>query len=68
MTINSYFLPMARVLMVAFDGAQTLDVTGPAEVFAAAARHGAPYRVELASVGVGSVRTTSGLWSGWWPR
>src|SRR6478752_5702069 len=30
-----YFLPMRRVLIVAFEGAQTLDVTGPAEVFAA---------------------------------
>jgi transcriptional regulator GlxA family with amidase domain len=52
---------MARVIVIAFDGAQTLDVTGPAEVFAAAARQvGRPvYRVELASLGGGSIETSS---------
>ena len=48
---------MARVLLVAFEGVQTLDVTGPAEVFAAAAR----YHVELLSAGGGTVTTTSGI-------
>ena len=49
MTTIVYFLPMAgrsstrtsprrRVIVVAFDGVQTLDLTGPAEVFAVAAR------------------------------
>ncbi|MEZ4220486.1 MAG: DJ-1/PfpI family protein [Polyangiaceae bacterium] len=52
---------MPRVLLVAFEGAQTLDVTGPAEVFAAAARQGLSYRVELLSVGGGLVNTSSGI-------
>jgi transcriptional regulator GlxA family with amidase domain len=53
---------MARVIIAAFDGAQTLDVTGPAEVFATAARQtGAPhYRVEIASTRGRPIRTTSG--------
>jgi transcriptional regulator GlxA family with amidase domain len=62
MTIICYFLPM-RVLVVAFDDAQTLDVTGPAEVFAATARQlGRPaYRVELLSSGGGMRRLSSSL-------
>jgi len=64
MTKNDYFLPMVRVLVVAFDGMQTLDVTGPAEVFAGACRRvGRPvYRVELLSVGGGERCTSSGLY------
>ena len=52
---------MRRVIVVAFDGATTLDVVGPAEVFAAAAqRVGArAYRLLLASVGGGEIDTTS---------
>lgn len=49
MTIIVYFLPMARrparsrtrasrIVLVVFDGLQTLDLAGPAEVFAVAAR------------------------------
>lgn len=54
---------MARVLMVAFDGAQTLDVTGPSEVFATASRLSgrALYRVEVVTVGGGLIATSSGL-------
>lgn len=48
---------MRNVLIVVFDGVQSLDVTGPLEVFA----HAGGYRVETASLGGGSVRTTSGL-------
>mgnify|MGYP001424816261 CR=1 FL=1 len=53
---------MDRVLLVAFDGAQGLDVLGPAEVFAGVARHHAPagYDVVLA-VGGGRIRATSGV-------
>jgi transcriptional regulator GlxA family with amidase domain len=49
--------------MVLFDGVQSLDVTGPLEVFAIAADHqGNPgYRIRTASLGGGQVRTTSGL-------
>lgn len=54
---------MARVLVVAFEGVQTLDVTGPAEVFATAARLAgrALYRVEIVAVGGGLRETSSGL-------
>jgi transcriptional regulator GlxA family with amidase domain len=58
----AHFLPM-RIVLIAFDGAQGLDVFGPAEVFSAAARSPtrARYRVLLASVGGGAVRATSGI-------
>lgn len=51
-----------RVILVVFDGLQSLDATGPAEVFASASRiAGAPlYRVELASVAGGLCRTSAG--------
>jgi transcriptional regulator GlxA family with amidase domain len=51
------------VLIVLFDGVQSLDVTGPLEVFAgagAAAGHAA-YEITTASVGGAPVRTGSGL-------
>ncbi|MDK1342671.1 GlxA family transcriptional regulator [Streptomyces sp. 378] len=50
------------VLVVLFDGLQSLDVTGPVEVFAGAEllSPGA-YRIRTASVDGGPVRTTSGL-------
>lgn len=52
-----------RVVVVAFDGAQTLDVTGPAEVFAAVRRRtgASHYVVEVASVGGRTVETSSGI-------
>ena len=52
-----------RIVLVGFDGAQGLDVFGPAEVFAAANRSlgRARYRVVFASVGGGRVRATSGI-------
>ena len=61
-----YFLPMrrspARVIVVMFEGAQTLDATGPAEVFAAArAGARAAYRVVFASIGGGERTLSSGL-------
>jgi transcriptional regulator GlxA family with amidase domain len=49
---------MRDVLVVLFDRVQSLDVTGPAEVFAHAPD---AYRVRTASLGGGMVRTTSGL-------
>jgi transcriptional regulator GlxA family with amidase domain len=54
---------MTNVVILGFDGAQTLDITGPAEVFAAAGRHvgGTPFRVGVAAVGGGVIRTTSGV-------
>ncbi len=54
---------MRRIVIVAFSGAQTLDVTGPAEVFAATNRQLGQelYEVVLAAVGGGAIRTTSGI-------
>jgi transcriptional regulator GlxA family with amidase domain len=51
------------VLIVLFDGVQSLDVTGPLEVFAGARDHQGKraYRVRTASLGGAQVRTTSGL-------
>jgi transcriptional regulator GlxA family with amidase domain len=52
-----------RVVIIAFEGVQTLDVTGPAEVFAAATRAVARpcYRVVVAAIGGGARTTTCGL-------
>lgn len=56
--------PGARheVVIVVFDGVQSLDVTGPLEVWAGAARAaGSRYRVRTASPGGAAVRCSSGL-------
>jgi transcriptional regulator GlxA family with amidase domain len=62
MTYNVQILPM-RIILVGFDGAQGLDVFGPAEVFAAANRSlgNTRYRVVFAALGGGRVRATSGI-------
>jgi transcriptional regulator GlxA family with amidase domain len=58
---------MRTVLMVLFDQVQSLDVTGPLEVFTGAnawqaSRGGAPaYGIRTASLGGRAVRTSSGL-------
>ena len=58
---------MRTVLIVLFDGVQSLDVTGPLEVFNTAnrwriERDAAPgYAITTASLGGDAVRTTSGL-------
>jgi transcriptional regulator GlxA family with amidase domain len=52
---------MRTVLIAVFDGMQSLDVTGPLEVFAAARRNRGAYQVTTASLGGGAVRTSSGL-------
>ena len=59
---------MRTVLIVLFDGVQSLDVTGPLEVFAGANRwHSGrdqdrpAYLIRTASLGGGAVRTSSGL-------
>jgi transcriptional regulator GlxA family with amidase domain len=49
------------VVMVLLDQAQTLDVTGPLDVFATANDNGARYRMCTASPGGREVRTTSGI-------
>lgn len=51
-----------EVVIVLFDGMQSLDATGPLEVFAGAARvAGSRYRVRTVSVGGKSVVCSSGL-------
>ncbi|MER7758479.1 GlxA family transcriptional regulator [Streptomyces sp. NPDC097619] len=51
------------VVVVLFDGVQSLDVTGPVEVFSGADRtgRGPGYRIRTASLDGGPVRTCSGL-------
>jgi transcriptional regulator GlxA family with amidase domain len=52
-----------RVVIVTFDSAQILDVTGPLEVFSSATRFvlAAQYDTQLVSVAGGSVLSTSGM-------
>ncbi|MGW6706299.1 GlxA family transcriptional regulator [Streptomyces sp. NPDC054956] len=52
-----------NVLVVLYDGVQSLDVTGPVEVFAGADRHPGParYTIRTVSPGGAPVRTNSGL-------
>ncbi|MFE3324371.1 GlxA family transcriptional regulator [Streptomyces sp. NPDC059176] len=57
-------MPERNVLIALFDGVQSLDVTGPLEVFAGANQcPAAPigYRIRTASLDGGPVRTSSGL-------
>jgi transcriptional regulator GlxA family with amidase domain len=52
-----------RIVIVAFESAQVLDVTGPLEVFSSASRFwpAADYHTELVSPRGGPVQTSSGL-------
>ncbi len=51
-----------RVVLVAFEGAQTLDFTGPLEVFSTAERlHPGRYLIEVVAPGGLPFRTSSGL-------
>jgi transcriptional regulator GlxA family with amidase domain len=54
-------MPPRRIVFVAFDQVQALDVTGPSEVFSQAdrARHGGAYQLEVAASS--PFRTSSGL-------
>ena len=55
-------MPARRIVIVAFPDVQSLDVTGPAEVFAAASRLGhADYAVDVVASGGEPIETTSGL-------
>ncbi|MFI9803360.1 GlxA family transcriptional regulator [Streptomyces sp. NPDC052301] len=55
-------MPQRTLLFLLFDGVQSLDVTGPLEVFSGAETH-APgtYRIRTASLDGGPVRTSGGL-------
>ncbi|WP_033341497.1 GlxA family transcriptional regulator [Catenuloplanes japonicus] len=50
-----------RVTALVFDGMKLLDLAGPFEVFAEAAKFGAHYRLEVRSADGGTVRTSTGL-------
>src|SRR4029078_10114416 len=53
---------MRRVVIVAFDGAQSLDITGPAEAFSIATRFfGGDHAIELVPPDGAPARCTSGL-------
>lgn len=56
-------MTVPRVVLVAFESAQILDVTGPLEVFSTASRFvaGVDYDLCVASVGGGIVASSSGL-------
>ncbi|MFJ3202173.1 GlxA family transcriptional regulator [Streptomyces sp. NPDC086989] len=58
-------MSLRNVLVVLYDGVQSLDVTGPVEVFAAVdrfpGRAGTGYAIRTASPGGAPVRTSSGL-------
>ncbi|MYR45890.1 GlxA family transcriptional regulator [Streptomyces sp. SID5910] len=55
-------MPQRTVLVVLFDDVQSLDVTGPVEVFAGAEKHTpGTYRIATASLDGAPVRTSSGL-------
>lgn len=62
MTNDPHFPPNPRrVVFLALDGVQSLDVTGPMEAFAVARRFGAGYELVLSAVEGTSVRTHAGL-------
>ncbi|MGZ6973615.1 MAG: GlxA family transcriptional regulator [Acidimicrobiia bacterium] len=52
-----------RVVVLAYDGVQSLDVVGPVEVFDVATRHGItpPYRVEIVAPTSEPIVSTSGI-------
>ncbi len=53
---------MSRVVIVVFEGVQTLDLTGPAEVFATAGRVSGPlYEIVIGSMSGGELVTSCGL-------
>lgn len=58
-------MKVRRIAILAYDGVQTLDVAGPADVFATAnqllERKTAPYEVLLLGTRKGALRTESGL-------
>jgi transcriptional regulator GlxA family with amidase domain len=56
-------MPPRRVVIVAFDGVQSLDITGPSEVFSLAdrARPEPTYTIELIAGDGAPIRTSSGI-------
>lgn len=52
---------MHRLTLLVYDGFQILDATGPAAVFEMAGRVGGPYRITLASMSGGPIRSSGGI-------
>lgn len=52
---------MHRIAVLAFEGFQILDATGPAAVFEVACDFGAPYAMTMVSTSGGLIRSSSGL-------
>lgn len=67
MTLLVQYRSMSRIIMVAFDGAQTLDLSGPAEVFATVGRLPSPgtprpaYEVVVGSRAGAPIFTSAGF-------
>src|SRR3954451_9558213 len=61
--VKGHDAPMRRIVILAFEGAQTLDVTGPYEVFSIADRitGGGSYSVEIVAASKQPLRTGSGV-------
>ena len=67
--VHCHPMPTKRIAILTFDGAQSLDVTGPLETFAIASAHAAEraphapraYHVEVLAARPGPVRMNSGL-------
>ena len=54
--------PASEIVLVAFDGAEAVDIAGPASVFSKAERlHPGTYRLHIASPSGGSVHTNAGI-------
>ncbi|MDG4647908.1 GlxA family transcriptional regulator [Roseibacterium sp. SDUM158017] len=62
MSFNTHIPPKCRqIAFFAFDGVQSLDVTGPMEAFAVANRFGGDYDLVLASEAGQGIRTHAGI-------
>jgi transcriptional regulator GlxA family with amidase domain len=63
MTEKGQILPSHRVAIVAFDGVQPIDLSGPAQAFATANEEGAEpaYAVHVVGLSAGTVMTASGF-------
>src|SRR3954471_24503471 len=54
--------PVRKVVVVAFEGVQSLDVAGRVEVFTRGGQLGGePYDVQVVAAATGTVRTSSGI-------
>jgi transcriptional regulator GlxA family with amidase domain len=63
MTETGQILPIHRVAILAFDGVQPIDLSGPAQAFATANEEGAspPYAIHVIGPSAGTAATASGF-------